>query len=116
MLSNSLWRKALSPRSTRGRNQQGLAVARGDPFLPLDILLTATRSGSRAGVEALRGPGWAMEERREVGREQESTLDRVPGPVALLSRCFQKPQSTRKEPCPFGPHHGASWVITVLGG
>ena len=91
-------------------------MARGDPFLPLDILLTATRSGSRAGVEALRGPGWAMEERREVGREQESTLDRVPGPVALLSRCFQKPRSTRKEPCPFGPHHGASWVITVLGG
>lgn len=59
----------------RGKNQQGLAVARRDPFLPPDILLTATRSGSRAGVEALRGPGWAMEERREVGWEQGGAQD-----------------------------------------
>ena len=57
-----------------------------------------------------------MEERREAGRDQGSTLDRVPGPGALLNGCFQKPQSAGKEPCLFGPHHGASRVITMLGG
>lgn len=103
-------------RALRSRNQQGLAMARRDPFLPLDILLTATKSGSLAGVDALRGPGWAMKERREAVRDQGSTLDRVPGPGTLLNRCFRKPQSTGKEPCLFGLHHGASWVITVLGG
>lgn len=38
-------------------------MARKELFLPLCVLLFATQGGSLGGIEALRGPGWAMAER-----------------------------------------------------
>lgn len=90
-------------------------MARRELFLPLCVLLFATQGGSLGGVEALRGPGWAMAETGRPRREQGGALDRFPGPAALLGRGLQKRPSAR-QPCPLGPHRIARWVITVPEG